>query len=772
MLVFAQQYTGGSIFLHGFARVEREGKSWYINAQGKQVFDRIVDYWNITTAGSEALDTGSEEAVYQVQAGKRYGVFDAQGNWLLDPIYDTIDHRLNQLWKVSKDGKVSLCTTDGKLLLPLYYEDVQQLNENFFAVKDQGKWGIYAKLTQQLQVPIQYDDVDYCGGCGYAPHYFLAKKNNKWGVVNMEGKVLAPFVFDHDHYQMRSDEWVMSFSRNGTRLVYNLAIGKAFEEPEYSNTCLLNNGFLALEKGGRYGLIAGSGKQVLDFDYEEITGLDEDTFRPVNPFVSVKKQNVFGLADTSGKMLVEPMYKQALKLVLQQFFWAEAEHVLINASGKVIFDAKDYNRMDVLEKLGILIFRKAGKWWAFDPVQQRLITNKGYEEIEDSDIDTPSVLLVKENGWWGALNMKGKMLVPVKYDKIGCADLGAMLYAKKGNAENIYTLTGQALLEGGYGYEKLDFQDTMLFKYYKIGQAYDHYGLMDRNGKIWCKNLYQAIYELAKGNYLLVQDSTYALLNTKTETIKLLPFKKVTALEKTNYLLVNQNNAYYLFDVNRGKLIPKPYETMEGLTHGYVKVSVGGKVGIVDTHGKTVIPLNYTDIWELKNGYFMVLQQSGEQLKYGFANAKGKLFVPIQYDYDRNLYRYLEDGYFLLTQRQDDTYAYLRGVADSSGRVLVTPNYEQVFPYNGHQGFLYIKDDKAGLLNAFGSPLCQQDYDDVILADRPEHKPLIINWPAMLKKGDTYFYGNEKGEWLHYSAQQLIPFIDNRDSNGGGLPIL
>jgi|GEM_PF-5480787 len=763
-LAFAQAFDGGSLFLHGFARIENNGQSWYINRAGTHVFDKIIDSWNLPKEELDPSEIPAERILFMAQLQHKYGVFDEEGNWLLMPIYDSIDRRMNTIWKVSKEGKVSLCNTFGKLFLPLQYEDVSWLDGDLFAVKNKGKWGIYSIKLSKLIVDAIYEEVDYCGGCGYSPTYFLARKGDKWGVVDFKGKVLAPFEFDHEHYRMRSDEWVMSFSRNGNPLIYNLHVGNAFGEPIYTNASLLNNGFLAIKKADKYGLIAGDGTQILDFVYDGVEGIDEDIFSPINAYVSIKKAGLFGLADTTGSVIIEPKYKQALSLVLDRFFWADAEQVLFNAAGDTIFEAKAFNRMEVLAGVGMLAFRKAGKWWVFDPEVKKIITVKGYQKVSVLDGNLPKMLLVKQDGWYGAINGEGKEIVPASYDHINRTGLATLLAAKKGRSENLYTPHGQALLKEGYGYEELDFQDTTLFKYYKVGEAYEQYGLMDIKGTILCEDEYNAIYELGDQRYLLKKDdSLCTILDGKTSKIKPITFKTVNTVGQTGSLLVGDGKQIYLYNSAENKRGNDAYQQAEYLGADYIKVRKGENSGLINTKGRILIPIAYDDIMRLDTTdlFLLIKGQTNGAQQYGVMNAEGKLLLPVAYDYTDMLYNYKENGYLVLFKKDPNTYDYLKGLADLHGTILVEPNYQRIFPLKDRQGFLVVKNRKAALLDDKGAYIGQEPYDDVMI-DSPaglytDH-PVELTWPALVRAGDEYYYLNRDGKKLELTVKQVVSF--------------
>lgn len=162
-----------------------------------------------------------EDKTISLSAMNLYGVADASGKLIAEPVYGSIrpfsagtatvekDDKygmINRLGKViiplqygflyrtgnyviaEKDKLRGLLDLTGKVLLPFEYESLAGAGTNFF-FKKQGTTGIIS-IASKVISKFNYEDVQFANG------YFIVKKDGKYGVINTAGKVLIPIKYD------------------------------------------------------------------------------------------------------------------------------------------------------------------------------------------------------------------------------------------------------------------------------------------------------------------------------------------------------------------------------------------------------------------------------------------------------------------------------------------------------------------------------------------------------------------------------------------------
>ncbi|MCL2074388.1 MAG: WG repeat-containing protein [Marinilabiliaceae bacterium] len=178
--------------------------------------------------------SASEIIILQVAKDKKWGIVEhLHGKILLPLEYDEIilsDERCSDdkgiVLRVNKGGKwgmqVLTFTTSStqndhfdtkiKTVLPCEYDDIQKIYSSedlFWSVKKDNKWGII-DLEGTITIPVQYDEID---DFRIASHGFLkVKKEGKWGVLNFNGNPLTSCEYDNIKFEYDKEEEKVVFS--------------------------------------------------------------------------------------------------------------------------------------------------------------------------------------------------------------------------------------------------------------------------------------------------------------------------------------------------------------------------------------------------------------------------------------------------------------------------------------------------------------------------------------------------------------------------------
>ena len=108
--------------------------------------------------------------------------------------YDWVEpHCENSVVKVRKNHKFGLVDPNGKVLIPVEYEDIESgvsLNLYWLWAKKDGKYG-YLDENGAVVIPFIYDGAKTFSGLMAA-----VKKGGKWGYIDKNNKVIIPFIYD------------------------------------------------------------------------------------------------------------------------------------------------------------------------------------------------------------------------------------------------------------------------------------------------------------------------------------------------------------------------------------------------------------------------------------------------------------------------------------------------------------------------------------------------------------------------------------------------
>lgn len=232
-------------------------------------------------------------------------------------------NKVTEKVKVATDT-ATLLTEREKLLLSLSDREFERIEKN-------GKYGFKLKSTEEVVIPIMYDDVDYVFGAGLAgvklndkwgfidktgkvriPIKYESKNcfdeglasvaiNGKWGFIDKEGNEVIPFVYDGAEYF--TEGWAQVKLNNKWGFI-NKA-GNITIHIKYDYLDNFSEGLAAAELNGKYGYIDKTGTEVIPFKYDNAFSFSEG-------LASVIINNKYGFIDVAGNEVVPCKYDGAL----------------------------------------------------------------------------------------------------------------------------------------------------------------------------------------------------------------------------------------------------------------------------------------------------------------------------------------------------------------------------------------------------------------------------------------------------------------------------
>ena len=187
--------------------------------------------------------------------------------------------------KEKNKSKMGIVDLDGKVIAEPKYDNITYLPETEdFLVTSNKKVGVMSK-DGTLKVQIVYDDIDLMDKDA---GLYLAKRENKYGIVDIKGNVKLYIQYD----QIGID--IVSYAKNEIKSKY-----------------LLVDNLIPVKKDGLWGLFNKSGKQIVDFQYDGfgyVATSNKDAFNllviPDYNVMVTKKNNKYGLINSSGVEIV------------------------------------------------------------------------------------------------------------------------------------------------------------------------------------------------------------------------------------------------------------------------------------------------------------------------------------------------------------------------------------------------------------------------------------------------------------------------------------
>jgi hypothetical protein len=395
--------------------------------------------------------------------------------------------------------------------------------------------------------------------------------------------------------------------------------GEIVAEPQYKTVYYFqeNCKLVYVSKNGKYGWVDAEGKEFIPCIYDQTVSTPEHFY---GDWVRMKLGGKYGLLDINGHVVLDFEYD-----------WIDGLEELVgfNKDFLTLRKDKEYSFMNV--KTGVITVVPYDYAGAFSQGRALVKIGKSYGYIDTTfNLITP---LIYKNGRsyregfaavqddslkWSFIDFKGNKITDLRFDAVkdfrnGLAEVGmhdptrpSEYYRPAMNYGYINT-SGQLVLDFHY----------MESYYIKPMQQYRHFALCkDSSCVLMDYSLKPANDEVYEGILLFDQFRLHAdiILNPKN-----------------NYAIGFRNKLCYSLDSNGREINTIGSKRFIFFNEGLALiVDENDKAGYINTKGKVKIPLNYEyyDFAYFLDGHALI-QQNG---KLGIINKRGKVIIPFVYE--------------------------------------------------------------------------------------------------------------------------------------------
>lgn len=254
-----------------------------------------------------------------------------------------------------------------------------QFKEGLAAVKQNDKWG-FIDRTGKIYIPIQYEETR-----SFSEGLAWVKKLSKWGVINKNGKEVLPFKYEFGHD--------------------------------------FNEGMARAEVNGKLGYVNNIGQEITDFTYDFWSNDFFEGYAVVSKEISRKYAN--GVINAKGEVVVPFRNVLYHKFSEGLSFFSDLkndQYGIIDKEGNNIAILPDHLAFDGVFSNGLAkVVRKINidNW---NGIHHKGYVNKQGQEVistnyqDTKDFSKDGLASVKLNDKWGAIDKKGKVVIPLKYE--------------------------------------------------------------------------------------------------------------------------------------------------------------------------------------------------------------------------------------------------------------------------------------------------------------------------------------------------------------------
>ncbi len=623
-----------------------------------------------------------EEMLFPKQGpNKQYGYANLLGEFVVDPVFTQAQPFEGRFAVVMKGSKLGVLNCDGIIIVEPVYEEIGSFLHGSGWARRKDLWE-YVDGRGRVVIPASFTEVK-----DVSPQATLTwvQKDGQWGLFSRENfTMLVKPQFDA--IQALSDS--ASIVRKGNAFgVLSHRNGSLTVPVEATQINRLERNIIAYQHKGKWGAIQAKGNIIVPAQY--------DTLIMQEPRIMLVKDNMYGLADAQGRIILKPVYQQVG--AFNQGVAAvrkDGKVGYVNIHGKFVIEPQ-YEEGLPFHK-GKAIVKKAGKWGAVS-ISNKSVIPAQYESLQYSAVH--DLFSAESNGKTTLLNAQGQLLVKDEIVKIAIEDTSKLVRIWKASGADYFN-TATKEWQTSQNFERVQpFRNG-----YALAGTNNQWGVIDASGKI--------IVPVANDTVVIHQQPQGPLFAIK------------------------QNGRYGLSNAIGQTLIPAEYNYLEVGTYGVVKVQKGDLFGIMKSNGTWVAEPRYSHMstkrtntkapdWpaiavragkpflvnsrgdEVNKQPVSALRWVGENVyawenkgKWGLMSANGDIITPAQFDGVRDY------TFGQLAVRQGGRW----GFVNKAGRPSVPVSFDEVLDFAGTTTYAR-QGAKWGAIDQRGNFVLKPEFD-------------------------------------------------------------
>lgn len=528
-------------------------------------------------------------------------------------------------------------------------------------------------------------------------NYFVMKHDNKYGVIDKVGNIIINP--EYDGIKIPNPEkavFICSSASNSKvlnekceEILTNYSKVEAIRLKNIASDLMYEKSVLKYSQDEKYGLVDFEGKQITRPIYEELDSLPYKEGE-----LLVKQDEKYGIINIKGNKLIDNKYDS---ISVDGYYTDDSgykyagyivsiktqdgyRYGYINKNGEKVLDT-EYNELTRVsnidnEENAYLICAQNGQY-GINVNQEKILKNE-YQSITYNA--TNKLFVVEKSKKYGAVDIEGKEIIPVKYNQIDIT--GIYLYAKNEQGTVVYNSDGTeaninsniSILntsnenykikinnENGTKYGVINKEGKQLIKekYNYISYLYDNYfivsvdngklGVVDDNDNVKIEIKYDSLQKVYETD--LIQTSI-----SKDKTIQIFSKDMNKVCEMKNAIINQQNEYIKIYNETETKYISKDgkeIKNTEVYNNKLFAKKEGEKWGFVDNEGKVVIDYKYDKVTDFNDYGFAAVRNDN---KWGAIDENGKVVCEPKFEIKEQIEPSFIGGYYKIVYGYGEFY--------------------------------------------------------------------------------------------------------------------
>lgn len=305
-----------------------------------------------------------------------------------------------------------------------------------------------------------------------------------------------------------------------------------------------------------------------------------------------------------------------------------------------------------------------------------------------------NILKFEENGKYGLIDFKGKLILNAEYDDIYALEgvQKNIVIEKEGLKGLVNTSMGEVIIKPEYS------EISTLTQSYENGYIVTKdgkSGIISADAKVVFEPQYDKIEKVtANGYYAIVEKGKEKLVNSNGETILATGFDRIEEINGEN-ITIQLDGLYGVIKQDGTAIINHEYEELKYIFGTYYIAKKAGNYGVISTTGEIVIDFTYTAMEYIKTTNF--IQAEKQNYKTDLIDREFHIALEDVIISELNL----EDGYIRIRKNDEYQYYNFKFECKKSQETLASNTL-----------FLIKENGKYGYENKKGEKVVDCIYDD------------------------------------------------------------
>jgi hypothetical protein len=549
------------------------------------------------------VDKYADAILIPVFENNQYGFITIEGEMIIPYRYEDLDNTYlcgniqQDFLIVKKDNRSVIISKTGALIYDGPFHEVQDMGYGLLKISDQVKYGIIYKTGKGI-LPVEFDEIERLDD-----QFIKVKQNREWQLYSMNGLLLTD-----DYYQeIRREGYFLLFKKAGK---WAITLPENFFRSYIQDNISLNFIYddYELIEPTQILCFLDERETVLDKNLEERIPLNEQQIYTLPDGWIVKQESLYHIYDDafykiSGSGFEKIEYKGKWisgkledKWILY-YNYAPFPDVFAYDSINILSDQYVLGQLD---ESYYLIFTNLKRQELTDHKNIQILQYRLSDGFNDS---SPAFLMVDlDRGRKSIFNHEGKEIVKGDFDNIQAIAPEYLIIQKRGKV-GLTDTTGQVLLKTQYdaiaNYEE-GFVSVLNQK---------KFGLYNKHLNLFVIPRYDRLIKVYNRGFLIVHDKNgYGIIDMERNDVTENDFDEIVYWNDTA-MLGKRDNKWYVYDLKNGQYLLEDIDDFDYLKDQDEKIIIYHKedhYGVLNNQRGILINHTFNDIVNLGSNHHPV----------------------------------------------------------------------------------------------------------------------------------------------------------------------